>query len=492
MPHKVNLYDLLDIPKGATLEEIRRAYFDSARRLHPDVNVESGQTELFLQVKEAFEVLTDPKNREEYDKELATESTDPIDIYTQYSRASLSVLEEPQLIYTLFDISAGEKSKSLPTSSLNLCLVLDHSTSMQGVRLDTVKASAVELIRQVRSEDLLSVVIFSDRAEVLIPAERRPDRNLIETNIQMMRAVGGTEIFQGLEAGFSEVCRNSTRSLINHILLLTDGRTYGDEDACMKLADRAAAQGVRITGIGIGTDWNDVLLDELAARSGGSSFYVSRISDLRSFLKDKFDGLHQSYAERVTMNLQTETGVTLSSSFRLQPDPSILPESSSIRLGSIPKTSKLSILLEFTVQPFSSDTQRLRIATGDISLVLPSEPTITHSVPILLSRVTSKDVSAELPPKRIFRALSQINLYRMQENARKEIANGKIQEASLRLQHLATQLNSLGELELAHTAVVEAERILQTHTISAEGEKRIKYGTRTFNLPAVTEGGKRL
>jgi hypothetical protein len=75
----------------------------------------------------------------------------------------------------------------------------------------------------------------------------------------------------------------------------------------------------------------------------------------------------------------------------------------------------------------------------------------------------------------------------MQERARQDVAEGKIQEASMRLQRLATQLLSLGELDLAHTAMIEAERIQQTHMLSAEGEKQIKYGTRSFLLPASLE-----
>jgi hypothetical protein len=70
----------------------------------------------------------------------------------------------------------------------------------------------------------------------------------------------------------------------------------------------------------------------------------------------------------------------------------------------------------------------------------------------------------------------------MQERARQEVADGKVQEASVRLQRLATELLNLGEIELAHTTIMEAERIQQTRMLSAEGEKRIKYGTRSLLL----------
>jgi len=127
------------------------------------------------------------------------------------------------------------------------------------------------------------------------------------------------------------------------------------------------------------------------------------------------------------------------------------------------------------------------MATGKLSLVLPSDPNKPFSMPVSLNRLTTKDLSTELPPREIFQALSQITLYRMQERARQEITEGKLQDASLRLQRLATQLLSLGEVDLAQTAIIEAERIQQTHMLSAEGEKQIKYGTRSFLLPAKVE-----
>jgi hypothetical protein len=130
---------------------------------------------------------------------------------------------------------------------------------------------------------------------------------------------------------------------------------------------------------------------------------------------------------------------------------------------------------------------RLPLATGELNIILPDDPTIPHSIPVSLSRLVNDTISTDLPPHRIFQALSQITLYRMQEKARREVVEGKVQEASVRLQRLATQLLSLGEKELAQTAFIEAERIQQTHMLSAEGEKRIKYGS--SSSPANVEGG---
>ena len=86
------------------------------------------------------------------------------------------MLDEPQLIYTLLSFSPGKRFRDSLATPLNLCLVLDRSTSMQGARMDTVKEAAIEMVRNLRPQDQLSIVIFSDRAEVLSAGGRSIDR----------------------------------------------------------------------------------------------------------------------------------------------------------------------------------------------------------------------------------------------------------------------------------------------------------------------------
>jgi Ca-activated chloride channel homolog len=64
--------------------------------------------------------------------------------------------------------------------------------------------------------------------------------------------------FRGLQAGFNEIQRNLGQERIDHIILLTDGHTYGDEQQCISLAEQAATQGIGISAMGIGKEWNDI------------------------------------------------------------------------------------------------------------------------------------------------------------------------------------------------------------------------------------------
>src|SRR5687768_1214156 len=233
MPSKQpNYYEVLGVLRDASQEEIKRAYYESAQKLHPDKNKAPGETEIFLDIQQAYEVISNPKRRAKYDATLPPdeEVQSPFRYEINFSRRNLVKINEPQLVYALLEVEPQDRqADKIPAPPLNVCLVLDRSTSMQGEKMDVVKSAAIQLLRSLRPQDIFSVVIFSDKAEVLIPAAYQVERNKQEAGIQMMQASGATEIFQGLDAGLREVRRGVDPTRVNHVILLTDGHTYGDE-----------------------------------------------------------------------------------------------------------------------------------------------------------------------------------------------------------------------------------------------------------------------
>jgi Ca-activated chloride channel family protein len=489
MTKETNLYSRLGLPMDATPEEIRRAYREAARRLHPDTNVEAGQTELFLGVQQAYDVLSDPVRKISYDGTIPADQKKPpsVNLSTFYSRSTLPRIAEGQLVYVLLEMSVQTDVEPIQTSPLNFCLVLDCSTSMQGTQMDTVKSTAIELIRQLRPIDMFAIVIFSDRAEVLVPATNRLDRTQAETSIRMLQPHGGTEIFQGLELGLAEVLRHRSRNHKNHMILITDGRTYGDEEQSLTLAQRAAEMGITISGLGIGSKWNDAFLDNLASATGGNSMYVAKPKDIRKFLKEKFSGLNQSYAENVVFHFEAGEESHLRYAFRLQPETAPLETNSPLHMGNLLHDSPLSVLLEFEVASIPASTNQVMLMDGRISLDVPSRNTPTTAIRLKLNRAASNDVDNEAPPQALVQAMSRLNLYRMQERARKDVADGRIPEATRRLQNIATHLLAQGNRELARTVLAEANYLQQHQTFSEDGEKNLKYGTRSLLLPAIVE-----
>jgi len=481
-----DLYSQLGLPKDASPDEVRRAYREAARRLHPDKNLEPGETELFLDVQKAYEVLSDPEKRSEYDASLPKEAFDrPVLVNTLYSRVCLYESDEPQLIYSLVELKASQQQGVQPKSApLNVSLIIDCSTSMQGILMDTVKSTAIELIRQLRKNDILSIVAFSDRAEVVLPAGKRLDTTQIEAGIQMLQPKGGTEIYRGLDAGYQEICKFLDPNHTNHMILITDGRTYGDDANCLKLAGQAATQGIEISTLGIGDRWNDELVDKLAAATGGSTLYVTNPKDIRHYLKDKFRGLSQRYAENVVFTHNMLSTVEMRYAFRLYPEPAPLDVTSPLRVGSISREAPTSVLFEFLVKSTPSKIDWFPLLEGRIKMDLPFRSNSQFSVRLDLGRPINEEPDDEPPPTAIVQAMSKLTIYRMQERARQEVSQGKIIEATRQLQNVATRLLAEGKSDLARTVLTEIGHIQQEHTFSQSGEKRIKYGTRGLLLPA--------
>ncbi|MGC1375858.1 MAG: VWA domain-containing protein, partial [Anaerolineales bacterium] len=453
MPKKPSLYALLGVLRSATQEEVRRAYLKAAKRLHPDTNNAPGETELFLDIQQAYQVLSETSRRSAYDATLGPEEELPafINQHILFSRKEIPRLNEAQLVYVLLDLSPNDKKGVASAAPLNICLVLDCSTSMKDEKLDTVKATALQLIRRLKPQDIFSLVTFSDRAEVVIPATRQSNIQRSETKIQMLQPSGATEILRGLQAGYEEVRRYASPRSINHIILLTDGRTYGDEQACYTLAKSAAEEGIGISGFGIGSGWNDIFLDHLANITGGNSIFVSQPKDIERLLNEKFSTLVRAYAENITLEHQDQEGVEISYIFRLHPEAEPLTNQNPISLGPILHDEPLSVLIELRISPNQKRRDSITLLDGQFEVSSALAQTPPPPIRIHLSVPVKDKPSVEPPPAAIIQAISKLTLYRIQEKARAEVTAGEYDKASMHLQKLATHLLAQGERNLAHT-----------------------------------------
>lgn len=68
MPEKRDYYDVLGLKKGASVEEAKAAYKKLAKQYHPDLNKDSGAEEKFKEILEAYQTLSDPNKKANYDQ----------------------------------------------------------------------------------------------------------------------------------------------------------------------------------------------------------------------------------------------------------------------------------------------------------------------------------------------------------------------------------------------------------------------------------------
>ncbi|MFO3797513.1 MAG: VWA domain-containing protein, partial [Anaerolineales bacterium] len=269
---------------------------------------------------------------------------------------------------------------------------------------------------------------------------------------------------------------------INHIILLTDGHTYGDEQACLELAEQAAEQGILISALGLGSDWNDAFLDRLASRSGGSAHFASSPEDITRILRNLFNQLQKTYAEETIFNFQLGKGVEISYLFRIYPATSPLPIEIPLQLGPLLSNEPLSLLMELRVAPSALERETAQLLQGTISITPLGGHTTLH-LPLRLNCAISETPDPTPPPSNLVQALSRVTLYRLQERAQQRAQQGEYTHATRTLHYLASHLLSQGERSLAHTILLEAERLQREGKLSEEGKKTIKYGTRALIPP---------
>jgi Ca-activated chloride channel family protein len=489
MEFEQDYYAILGVPADADERTIKRAYRQLARRYHPDTSTEEHAAERFHGIQQAYELLIDQVQREAYDNWRRQQGLDrslPLVLRTSVSQEVLPCIAEAQALYVLIELLASEEveSRRLP---LNLGLILDRSTSMKGARLQQVKEAARYIVDQMGSQDVLSLVTFSDRAQLMLPGRRGVDRMAARSAISSIRSGGGTEILQGLELGLHEVERwqaDAPTEQINHLILLTDGQTYGDEEECLEVARLAGERQIPITTMGIGSDWNDDLLDQMASLSGaqGSTVYIDSSAKIAKAFHDRIHSLGSVFAHNLILSVHLSEKATFKEAFRVAPQIGKLRfDDSKVSLGSLERKHPQAMIMELLVD--GQDPGNQLLLQVDVEGMVPALGRHPVRSRQSVGVTFDADLDRRMPvPPDIVSAMGKLTIFKMQERALSDLELGKIESAVSRLKSMATRLLNLGEVELARAALLEAGRLSETGNLSATGRKQIRYGTRELTI----------
>jgi Ca-activated chloride channel family protein len=241
--------------------------------------------------------------------------------------------------------------------------------------------------------------------------------------------------------------------------------------------------------MGIGQEWNDIFLDVLSTRTGGSSAYIAQPQDIKRLLLEKFNALAKTYADDVTLDTKGIEDIELTYAFRLQPDPSpIALGEEYLHLGSILQGTATQVIFEYVIHPKAVKSNLITILDGTLKVPIASQVMPVPPLKLSLTRPITDSPEESPPPLQIVHALSRLMLYRMQERAHGEIEKGNIVGATRHLKRLASNLLLQGERGLAQTILLEMENLEKQNALTIDGSKKIKYGTRSlFNMPSKKE-----
>ncbi|KAB8139962.1 VWA domain-containing protein [Chloroflexia bacterium SDU3-3] len=403
---------------------------------------------------------------------------EPITMTCTWGRAPLPTSATPQVAYLLVEAASAAATESVPQ---NLCFVLDRSGSMQGPKLAALKDATKRVIDMLAPEDVVSIVIFDDTVQTLLPATPATDKAMLKDAVDTIVEAGGTALSGGMRAGQAELMKNHSADRISSMLLLTDGQTWGDEPTCRDIATALGQAGVKVTALGLGAEWNEQLLDDIADATGGLADYIAEPGKIATFFQRAVRSAKGTVARDARLLLRLARDAAPRAVHRALPTIANLgyqpigQNEVAVRMGDLEAGSAASVVIDMLIQPRPAGT--FRIAQAELHYTPVGggdEQVIKQDVLLELTA----DASAPAYDPRVMNLVEKVTAFKLQTRALSEAEAGNISGATQKLRAAATRLLDLGELELAKSAEAQAAQLEQGGPISSETQKELKYATR--------------
>jgi Ca-activated chloride channel family protein len=235
---------------------------------------------------------------------------------------------------------------------VNLAFVLDRSGSMGGQnKLGLAKQAVVEAVHRMEAEDRFSVVAYDDRLEVVIPATLASpeERRRAADRLARIDARGSTNLHGGWLTGCEQVASTLAPDGVNRVLLLTDGLAnvgVTDHDELQRLAGTLRDRGITTSTFGVGTDFDETLLQGMADNGGGHFYFIGDVAQMRDHITSEVGETLEIVAREVVLELVLPEGVRVEalSPFRVEQRAG----SARVYLGDMVSGQVLSVVLRVT------------------------------------------------------------------------------------------------------------------------------------------------
>lgn len=394
---------------------------------------------------------------------------------------SQQTASQRQLAISL-QVVAGSGAGHAP---LNLGLILDHSGSMNGPPLNTVKEAAGRLVDQLSDQDSLSIVVFDHQAKVLLPLQTIRDRSAIKRQISTLKPSGGTAIDEGMKLGIEEAAQGK-QGKVSQMFLLTDGENeHGDNQRCLKLAQVAADYTMTLNALGFGDHWNQDVLEQIADAGGGTLSYI----EAPDAAVDEFNRLltraQSVFFTNAYLHLELLPGVRLA---ELKPIAQVAPETVELpfqqtgnevamRLGDLMSDVPRVVLTNLYIGAQGEGT--FPIARAFVTYDAPATGQTAVKSEVINVSATAQSTYQPTPDEQVQQHVLTLAKYRQTQMAEQKLSQGDRQGAATLLQSAAKTALQMGDQGAATVLQENATQLQSGGDLSERDRKRTRIVSKT-------------
>lgn len=396
------------------------------------------------------------------------------------------------LLVNIIPDAPEEVGSPVTTMPMAMVPVIDVSGSMYAEdRLDTVQRATNYLIDQLRPHDSLGLVAFANEAAVaapILPGQEAQRLHHAVDTVPSLSVGGGTAIAKGFRAALKLLEEPQYRSAARRILLLTDGNTV-DEAECLLLAHQAQAQEIAVSVIGVGSDWNETFLLELARIGGGNWTFISLgkastdpgyepvEQQIRRCFERELGAVQNVTARGLQIELELTPGVSIRSAKRSNPQIQDLNLHTTDRHVSLPlgQVGRVEDYLMEVVQP-PRKPGLFRVMKVKATYTKAGSSTATSVEQDIIVEYTTNPLQANQVNVQVQQRIQEVGVHQQVEKATRLLAVGEVDKATRILRNAAavtTRLNDPSKTRMLSEAIDQ----IAGGNLSEDVKKTMQFGT---------------
>ena len=311
-------------------------------------------------------------------------------------------VEAEDQVTVMLELEAPAPRASAPRPAATLEVVLDRSGSMSGERLDAAKEALVRLVDRLDPTDRFGVVAFDDEVQVVVPAGGLAHKHAARHAIASLFPGGMTNLSAGLLRGMQEARRVASDGGAT-VLLLSDGHANAGETDARRLAAVAAGgrhHGITTTTVGIGMDYDELLLSEVARGGQGSHVFAEHGDGAAAAVAGEVEGLLTKTVQAASLIVRPDAAVD---SFTVWNDLPAHPIDGGImvELGDLWAGEQRKVVFTLAV-PAKPALGLARVAELEVRyVVLPDMAEQTVTLPVHVNVVPGDQAAGRIPDPKV-------------------------------------------------------------------------------------------